>query len=431
MNITKMRSVTCFCVALLLNAFVGSAQWQVVNCRRLVDGKGGVIEHATIIVRDNVIHAVGKSGEVTVPKGAVVHDLGQFTVLPGLIDAHTHLSYAWDHMPGTTPWESLERIMSNPMILFYSTRNAARTLESGVTTVRDLGSSEKLDIDLKQLILRGEIAGPRMFIAGNGLHVSNDPYLLINFRDFGKADGVEEVIRATRQQIMTGVDWIKVYGSTGSGNDVSGHQTYTLEEMQAACNIAHQHGLRVAIHAYGGEAARMAVQAGANSLEHSIDLDDATLSEMVHKGVYYVPTVDHNRYYADHAAVYGYSEAEVIQLKAFIRRNVETLRRAHQAGVKIVMGSDAVFTGFGENARELEWFIEAGMTPQEAIRSATSRGAELLGRQADLGNIAPGYLADVIAVEGNPLEDIQALTRRVRWVMKDGRVFVDKRPKLR
>jgi imidazolonepropionase-like amidohydrolase len=267
-----------------------------------------------------------------------------------------------------------------------------------------------------------------MFVAGAGLHITSSPVRPgYSEPDPGRADGVPGVISAARQQLAAGADWIKMYGSTGSDQDVTGFQTFTFEEMQAAVTVAHQAGKRIAIHSYGPDGARDAVRAGANSVEHATDMDDATIAEMARKGVVYVPTVDHNRYYVDHRAEFGYDEAVTSRLNDYRRRNLETLRRAIRAGVTVSMGSDAVFTGFGENARELETFVDAGMTPEQALRTATNNGAALLGMEGQLGAVAPGLLADLIAVEGDPLTDIQAVSRRVRWVMKDGKVVVDRR----
>jgi imidazolonepropionase-like amidohydrolase len=221
---------------------------------------------------------------------------------------------------------------------------------------------------------------------------------------------------------------IKVFGSTGSGDDVTGDPTFTFEELKAAVDAAHQAGKRVAIHSYGPAAARDAVRAGADSVEHATDLDDATLAEMARRGTFYVPTIDHNRYYAEHRREYGYGPDAVARLGAYRRRNLETARRAHKAGVRFAMGSDAVFTMFGENARELLRFVEAGLTPAEALSAATANGAALLGKETSLGAVAAGFQADLVAVEGDPLADVRAVVDRMRWVMKGGAVVVDRRP---
>src|SRR5262249_11891991 len=266
-----------------------------------------------------------------------------------------------------------------------------------VTTVRDLGSSDYMDIAMRNLINRGAMKGPRMFVAGYGLHVSHSAYKpgVIQPRP-GQADGVAEVQRVARQQIAAGADCIKMYGSPGSDQDVTGFQTFTYEEMKAAVDVAHQAGKRIAIHSYGPDGARDATRAGADSVEHATDMDDATIAEMAKRGTVYVPTVDHNRYYIAHKDEFGYDKAVVDRLNNYIERNFETLRRAVKARVKIAMGSDAVFTGFGENTRELEWFAKAGMSPEQVLAAATTNGAALLGMDNSLGAIAPGYYADIV-----------------------------------
>jgi imidazolonepropionase-like amidohydrolase len=237
---------------------------------------------------------------------------------------------------------------------------------------------------------------------------------------------VPEVLRVVRQQIAAGADWIKMFGSTGTDDDVTGFQTYNFEEMKAAVDTAHQFGKKIAIHSYGPDGARDAVRAGTDSLEHATDMDDATIQEMVRRGTYYVPTIDHNRYYIDNGDKIGYVPGYKDRLQAFIARNLETTRRAFKAGVKIAMGSDAIYTGFGQNTRELGWFVKAGMSPEQALQTATSNAAALLGKEKELGAVAAGYRADLVAVEGDPLRDIDVVISNVKWVMKDGKIVVDK-----
>ncbi len=403
------------------------AQVTAIRFGRLIDGRGGVQTDAVVLVKGERVTAVG-TGDKAVPAGASIVDLRKYTALPGLIDVHTHMTFYWDRTPGTKPWTQLGTL-GDAVTVFLAQDNARKTLETGVTTVRDLGSSDYNDIAMRDLINRGAMVGPRMYVAGYGLHVNASPIRpgAVSTPDPGTADGVAEVERVARQQIAAGADWIKMYGSTGSDRDTSGYQTFTLEEMKAAVEVAHFAGRRIAIHSYGPEGGRAAVLAGAESVEHAVDLDDATLAEMVRRGTVYVPTVDHNRYYIAHRNEYGYSIEDSAALTDYIRRNVATLRRAIRAGVKIAMGSDAVFTGFGENTRELDRFVEAGMSPAQAIATATTTAAALLGKEKDLGAIAPGYFADIVAVEGDPLSDITAVTQRVRWVMKGGKVVVDRR----
>jgi len=239
----------------------------------------------------------------------------------------------------------------------------------------------------------------------------------------GTAGTPDEVRLAVRRQIGAGADVIKMYGSVGGFENVGTQQTFTYDEMKAAVDVAHAMGRKIAIHSYGPEGARDAVRAGCDSLEHAVDIDDATLAEMVRQKIYYVPTIDHNRYYVDSALEYGFRPGSTERLNGYIARNVETARRAWKAGVRFAMGSDAVYTMFGQNTRELGWFVKIGMTPEQALRTATVNAAELLGMTADLGAATPGRYADLIAVEGDPLADIQVAIGKVRGVMKGGNVI--------
>src|SRR6266704_1221249 len=276
-------------------------------------------------------------------------------------------------------------------------------------------------------IISPRLIGPRMFVCGYGLYITNTPYKPgINPPAGGIADGVPEVLKAVRQQIAAGADVIKMYASTGTDDDVTGFQTYTFEEMKAAVEAAHQSGKKIAIHSYGPDGARDAVRAGTDSLEHATDMDDATIQEMAKRGTFYAPTIDHNRYYMENGDKIGYAPGYKEKLQAFIPRNLETAKKAFKAGVKFAMGSDAIYTMFGQNTRELGWFVKAGMTPEQALRTATSNAAELLGKEKELGAVAPGFFADLVAVEGDPLADINVAIYKVKWVMKGGAVLVDK-----
>ena len=398
-----------------------------VRLGRLIDGQGKTWTNAVVLVRNGRVEKVLTSG-ADIPADAKVIDLHQYTGLPGLIDVHTHMTFWSDPKAGTPPFEQYAKQRS-AFLVYMAQENARKTLEAGVTTVRDLGSDHYDDIVMRDLINRGAMVGPRMFVAGCGLTVTSEPFKPEMLPQCGQADGVPEVLKAVREQIAAGVDVIKVYGSTGSDKDVTGYQTFTSEEMRAAVEVAHKYGRRVAIHSYGPDGARDAVSAGADSLEHAIDVPDDVLAEMVKRGTFYVPTIDHNRYYVDARDEFKYDDKIVAGLNAYIEKNLETARRAHKAGVKFAMGSDAVFSMFGQNTRELEWFVKAGMTPAEALQTATTNAAALLGMPGQLGAIAPGYFADLVAVEGDPLSDIKVVIGNVRWVMKDGQVVVDKRPR--
>ena len=418
-------------VLLALGFSVASAQdrpaaktIKAVRFGKLWDGKGKLWTNAVVIVEGDRIKTV-TADAAAIPSGAELIDLSKYTGLPGLIDVHTHMTMYTDETPGEP---MLKQLTANPpaVEVFLARKGALRTLEAGVTTVRDLGADQYMDIAMRDLINRGEMIGPRMFVCGYGLYVTNTPYKPgLNPPGGGIADGVPEVLRVVRQQIAAGADVIKMYASTGTDDDTTGFQTYNYEEIKAAVDMAHQLGKKIATHSYGPDGARDAVRAGTDSLEHATDMDDATIAEMAKGGTFYVPTIDHNRYYLDNWQKIGYANGFQLKTKAFIERNLETARKAHKAGVKFAMGSDAIYTMFGENTRELGWFVKVGMTPEQALRTATANAAELLGKEKELGSVAPGYFADLVAVDGDPLSDINVAISNVRWVMKAGAVVAD------
>lgn len=397
------------------------AATKAVKAGRLVDPSGRVVTNAVIVIDGDRIASVGTGAP---PNGVEVIDLSRYTVVPGMVDVHTHMTYFWDGAPGTRP-RGANRPAAVSMVLAQA--NLRRTLETGVTTVRDMNAAEYTDVAMRDLIRMGVWTGPRMFVVGYGLGITRQPMRPGVAPGPGTADGVSEIILRVRQQVAAGVDWIKIFGSTGSFEDVTQFQTFTFDEMKAAVDAAHALGRRIAIHSYGPSGARDAVRAGADSVEHATDMDDDTIAEMARKGIWYVPTIDHNRYYAEHADEFGFAPGSVERLNAFIARNLETARKAIKAGVKVAMGSDAVYSMFGENTRELGWLAKAGMSPAQALQAATSGGAQLLGMEKSIGAIAPGYFADLVAIEGDPATDVAALMNGVRVVIKGGEVVVDKR----
>jgi imidazolonepropionase-like amidohydrolase len=384
---------------------------KAVRFGTLWNGTGRLLKNAVVVVDGDRIQSVGTEAP---PAGAEVIDLSRYTGLPGLIDVHTHLTY------GPTPGGG--RAPAVNMVLGQEA--ARKTLEAGVTTVRDMNAAEYMDVALRDLINGGTVIGPRMFVVGYGLHITRTRTGVPPTP--ATVDGPEAAMRAAREQIAAGADWVKMFGSTGSGQDVSGFQTFTYEEMKAAVEATHALGRRIAIHSYGPSGARDAVRAGADSVEHATDMDDETIAEMVRRKTFYVPTIDHNRYYADNGEKLGYAPGYKERLNDFIRRNLETTRRAVKAGVRIAMGSDAIYTMFGENTRELGWFVKAGMTPEQALATATTGGATLLGMEGSIGTAAPGAFADLLAVDGDPLRDVDVVIHQVRWVMKGGKVVVDR-----
>ena len=398
---------------------------KAVKLGKLWDGKGKVWTNAIVIVEGERVKEVTTDAK-KIPAGAEVLDWSKYYGMPGMIDVHTHMSIYTEEAAGVP---MLKQLANPPAVeVFLARKGALRVLEAGVTTVRDLGADQYNDIAMRDLINRGEMIGPRMFVAGYGLNVTQTP----TRRDAAPvagtatADGVPQVLKAVREQVAAGADVIKMYASTGTDDDTTGFETYSYEEIKAAVEAAHQFGKKIAIHSYGPDGARDAVKAGADSVEHATDMDDATIAEMVKRGTFYVPTIDHNRYYLDNWQKLGYADGFQAKTRAYIERNLETARRAHKAGVKIAMGSDAIYTMYGENTRELGWLVKAGMTPEEALKTATVNAAELLGKSGELGMVAAGRYADLVAVDGDPTADIDVAISKVKWVMKGGAVVVDK-----
>lgn len=393
---------------------------QVLRFGKLLVGGGVVLMDAVIIVEGDRIKSVG--GAMSIPADAKVIDLSRYTGIPGLIDVHMHLT-------GTVG--DLRAVQRSPMIDMFLSQDSARTvLETGVTTVRNLGSFGFADLVMRDLINMGAMVGPRMFVSGPGLRNSSAVGAAV---PEATADGPLEVTTIVRRLIASGVDTIKVFGSTRAGPTPPGmplvlavwtgsHATFTQDELKAAADTAHSFGKTVAVHSYGPDGARAAVFAGVDSVEHGTDLDDATLMEMARRGTFYVPTL-YNNVYAGERSPQIRTETD-----AFLNRTLDTARRAVKAGVRLAMGSDALARNpmIGVNTRELEWLVKAGLTPEQALTAATTNGATLLRKEKELGAIAPGYFADIVAVDGDPLKDIGVVINNVRWVMKAGVVVSDK-----
>lgn len=400
---------------LLLLSIQANAATKALKFGKLWDGHK-VINNAVVIVDNDKITSVTENGKI--PAGAEVVDLSRFTGVPGFIDAHTHVTYFWDGDPSTTPRTRPTKPRHVAVTVFLSQQNAKKALEAGVTTLRDLNGAGGADYAIRDLVNMGAMPGPRMFVSGSGLRsYKTQP---------GVTDAVAEAAKQAQIRIDEGADWLKVFGSVGGFDNVNTTQTVSYEEMKAMVDVAHKAGHKIAIHSYGPEGARDAIRAGTDSLEHATDMDDATIAEMVRKGIYYVPTIDHNQYYVENDQVYKFPEGALGNLKDYIARNYATAAKAFKAGAKLVVGSDAVYNGFGLNMRELTWFVKMGMTNEQALQTATTVPAAMLGMEKSLGSVAPGFFADIVALEGNPLTDINVAIKNVRWVMKGGAVVVDK-----
>jgi len=410
-------------------AQVDTQNLKAIRFGKLIDGTGKVLTNPIVIVKGDRIQSI-LSADSQTPNGAQVINLSAFTGMPGMIDAHTHLTYWRDKNSRKNPNAEIASMLPQELV-FLAQENARKCIEIGVTTVRDLAAGNYSDIAMRNLINRGAMVGPRMFVAGPAMSAGGPvprygqvfPWVVPNQ---GEASGVPEVIRLVRQELGAGADLIKMFGSTGGFNDVETYQTFTLQEMQAAVETTHTMGKRIAIHSYGPEGARDAVRAGGDTLEHAINIDDATFAEMVRKKIVYVPTVYHNVWYMENYKEFDWPESDNQKILAYEHASEETTRRAIKAGVRIAMGSDAVYELFGHNTEELTYLVKSGMTPEQAIAAATVNGAAALGMEKDLGEVTPGHYADLVAVEGNPLSDISVAVHNVRWVMKGGEVLVNK-----
>lgn len=400
----------------------------VVRASRLIDGTGAPpIEDAWLAVSGNRITAVGRSGTTAPPAGAKVIDLTGYTLLPGLIDCHDHIT----GMPGDGG-DTAELRETEAHKAVYGAVSARITLEAGFTTIRDVGSGGYSGVALRDLIDKGVIAGPRMLVATRGLGITGghgdingwSPDLsLPGVTEI--ADGIDEVRKAVRRQVKFGADFIKVVASGGvlsSGDSPSAVQ-YSFDELKAIVDEARHSGRKVAAHAHGAASIRDAANAGVASIEHGSLVDDEAIAAMKAHGTFLVPTLYTLDFIVEEGAAHGVPEYGVAKARAMRKAQRENLARAYQAGVRFAYGTDAAVFPHGRNARDFGILVgELGVPPAEAIKMATANAAELLGMADRVGVLKPGLLADLIAVEGNPIADIRRL-ESVAFVMKDGVVY--------
>jgi imidazolonepropionase-like amidohydrolase len=382
----------------------GAPRVIAIRCGRLVDGKNNVpTTNAIILIEGERITAVGR--DVTIPAGADVIDLSKATVLPGMIDTHTHLTYHYDTQPNETP-DTTAR---------YAAENARLTLEAGFTTVRNLGAGGGADFALRDRINRGEVPGPRMLASGAPLvrRSADSAGTDMNAR-------IAAVRIFVRQQIDAGANVIKIFVTAGAGGGPS--LLFTEEEIRAVVDEASRAHLRVAAHAHSTEGIKAAVRAGVTSVEHASYLDDEAIKMMIAGHVAMVPTLYLPNHYLANKEKFGFDGARWQALDDLRHQTPGNFTKALKAGVWIVMGSDAVAGYHGGNAKEIEWMVKNGMTPAQAIRATTADAARLLGWEDRTGTIEIGKFADLIAVTGDPLKDITEL-QRVRFVMKGGAVI--------
>lgn len=378
----------------------------VIRAARLYDvERGQMVNQPAIVIEGDRIMAVGAN--LPTPTGAQVLDLGDVTLLPGLIDAHTHITYHFDQ----TGHFGLTNDASPDVTLKYAAENARNTLLAGFTTIRNLGAGLQVDLRLRDAIKRGELTGPRMLVSGepllpDDLSAAPDEPARINLvRDF------------VRARVREGADVIKLF----EGVDAQGRALLSEAEVRAAVDEAAKAGLRVAVHAHEAAAIKAAVRGGCASIEHGTFLDQEAIRLLRQHHTPLVPTLYLPTHYLTHKNQFAFDDSTwdfFVRLQA---HNLDNTRRAHAAGVTIISGSDAVAGVHGQNAHELEWLVKAGLTPAEALRAATVDAAKLLGVEGQVGAIKPGLSADLIAVTGDPARDITTL-ERVGFVMKGGQV---------
>ncbi|MGH9381434.1 MAG: amidohydrolase family protein [Thermoanaerobaculia bacterium] len=399
----------------------------VLTAARIFTGVDGSIEeNGGVVVRGGEIVAAGSG--ITVPEGATVIDLGDATLLPGFMDAHVHLTGEMSDNWYQDFHDNFFRFPTEQA--HYAARWARRTLEAGFTTVRNVGAGDYLDIGLRNAIDAGVIPGPRVLTAVHGIgstggHCDQEPYPPDRIAPAttleGTCDGAESCREAVRQQMKFGADVIKICASGGvlSLADPVDVPQLTAAELEAIMSEAHAWGRKVAAHAHGDEAARLAVEAGVDSIEHGTFLSDKTLELMKQKGTWLVPT----RMAVEEvgAAADNYPPAVAEKARAAAAGHSEMFERALAAGVPIAFGTDSGVSPHGRNAEEFRLMVELGMEPARALLSATRDAARLLGIESETGTLEPGKAADVVAVPGNPLEDITA-TERVLFVMRSGEV---------
>ncbi|MBO3700710.1 amidohydrolase family protein [Roseivirga sp. E12] len=407
------------------------AQRTILHCGRLIDGKTeNARSQVSVIIEGNKIVAI-ESGFTRGRSNDTVIDLKQQTVLPGLMDMHVHIESQ------NSPARRVESYTLNPADVAYNAQvYAERTLMAGFTTVRDLGGSG-VNVSLKKAINAGKVKGPRIYTAektiattgGHGDPTNGGKVTLLG--DPGPKEGVinseADARKAIRQRYKNGADVIKITATGGVlsvAKDGQGPQ-FQMDELKGIVETAKEYGFVTAAHAHGDEGMYRAVLAGINSIEHGTFMSQRTMDLMIEKGTYYVPTISAGKFVVEKAQIPGYFPAVVVPKALEVGPKIQgTFAEAYKRGVKIAFGTDAGVFPHGENGKEFIYMVEAGMSPMEAIKSATMTASELLRIDDQYGSIEAGKMADIVAVEGNPLTDISNMTK-VKFVMKNGVVYKD------
>ncbi len=410
-----------FCVA--IQSLAQTARHIAIHAGHVLDVKSGkLLADQVLVIEDGKIVGVSGAAETKIPADAMRIDLPNATVLPGLIDAHTHLTM--------DPKFGYERLaLSLPRETLIGAKNARITLLAGFTTVRNVGAREFSDVALRDAINAGDVPGPRMLVSGpplsiTGGHCDNNmlPFEYHATSD-GVADGIAAVQHKVRENIKYGSDLIKVCATGGvlSLGDNPQHSQFTLEEMKAIVADAHRLGRKVAAHAHGAEGIRWAAEAGVDSIEHGSYIDDAGIAAMKEHGTYLVPTLYLGDWMIDNAGLTRLPPPLLAKAQEVIPAARKNIARAFAGGVKVAFGTDAAVYPHGLNAHEFAVMVKLGLTPLQAIQAGTLNAADLLGWSGKVGTLEPGAWADIIAVDGDPIKDVTTL-ERVKFVMKGGEV---------
>ena len=388
---------------------------------------GRYVDNVILVVADSRVRSIESAG-FQIPAGAPVLDLSREYVLPGLIDCHTHLGARADR------YHEVDSFTETPFdSAIAGVVNAKKTLEAGFTSVRDVGSLPFLAVDLRNSINSGFIPGPRIVASGPAISITGGHGDLNNYspqtsvtmfpgkREFAIADGPDEVRKTVREQVKYGVDVIKILASGGvlSKGDQPGAPQYSLEELKIAADTAHQAGRKIAAHAHGAQSILWSIEAGIDSIEHASLVDDAGIALAKQHGTYFVMDIYDDDYILHEAKSFGLRDEQLNKERALGQTQRDNFRKAHAAGVKLAFGTDAGVYPHGDNAKQFHYMVQYGMTPAEAIQSATSAAADLIGRSADVGSLAPGHFADLVATTADPLAHIEVL-EHVDVVVKGG-----------
>ena len=406
-------------------AYASAGDLVAIKAGRLVDVVNGrVLEDQLIVVEDKRIRDVGPASRVDIAASAKVIDLSAYTVMPGFVDTHTHVTSD----PTISYYDSYN--VSTGREAVFGVMNARRTLLAGFTTIRNVGAGGFSDVAVRDGIERGDVMGPRIFASGPALGITgghcdeNNLAPEYNYSEEGVADGVDAVRKMVRRNIKYGADLIKYCGTGGvfSKGDSPGAPQYTFDEAKAIVDEAHSHGRTVAVHAHGAEGIKIAIRAGADSIEHASLVDDQGIRMAARAGTVFSMDIYNTDYTQAEGKKNGVPEENLQKDRDIGDIQRENFRKALQAGVKMSFGTDAGVYPNGDNAKQFAVMARYGMTPMQAIVAATETGAVLLKREKDFGAIEAGRFADIIAVKGDPLADVTVL-ERVHFVMKEGRVY--------